>query len=146
MCCRTIVNPLVPELALAILEIGMFTPTYMAAGWTWPTAWERTIPEESSRVTVSLSGTSFEINISPSISTYDHHLGKRITAGIYFEIAAKYAEKVGGEIYQRATVLGCKDAYQESSLLIGSYPSLPMTFDRVCKGFQVVLLGHHDTE
>lgn len=67
-------------------------------------------------------------------------MGKRITAGVYFEIAAKYAEKVDGEIIQRATVLGCKDDYQESALVVARYPSMPMTYDRICKGFQHILI------
>ena len=140
MCCRTVVNPLDIKTALAVLEIGMFKPSYTAAGSEFPTLWERRIDEEGNRVTVSLAGQSFEINITPSISTFDQHLGKRITAGVYFEIAAKYAEKVGGEILQRATVLGCKEAHQEATLLIASYPSKPMMYDRICKGFQQVLM------
>lgn len=140
MCCRTIVQPLHIPLALAVLEIGQFKATYTATGSEWPTLWERVVSEENSRVTVSLAGSSFEINISPSISAYDQHMGKRITAGVYFEIAAKYAEKVDGEIIQRATVLGCKDDYQESALVVARYPSMPMTYDRICKGFQHILI------
>jgi hypothetical protein len=142
MCCRTVVHPLEIDTALAVLQIGLFKPSYTAAGSEYPTLWERVIGEENSRVTVSLAGQHFEINISPSISAYDQHLGKRITASVYFEISAKYAEKVGGEIIQRATVLGCKDDYQESALVIARYPVMPMSFERVCKGFQHVLLNH----
>ena len=143
MCCRTIVRPLEPSLAIAILQIGQFKPRYTAAGAEFPTLWERDINEEGNRVTVSIAGQDFEVNITPSISTYEQHAGKRITAGLYFEIAAKYAEKVGGEVIQRATVFGCKDAQQEATLHLASYPSIPLSFERVCKGFQAVLLGPH---
>lgn len=143
MCCRTIVAPLVPEIAVAQLTLGMFKPAYTAAGSEYPTLWERRVDEENCRVTVSIAGQHFEVNISPSISAYDQHLGKRITASLYFEIAALYAEKVGGDVIQRATVLGCKDDFQESSLRLASYPSLPLSFERICKGFQHVLLDDH---
>ncbi len=46
---------------------------------------------------------------------------------------------------QRATVTGCKDDDSNAGLLIARYPSMPMTFDRICHGFQAVLLpGHYD--
>ncbi len=141
MCCRTHVSPLDIPTALAILEIGQFKPSYTAAGSEYPTLWERLVEEENCRVTVSINGQSFEVNIAPSISHYDHHANKRITAGVYFEIATKYAEKVGGEMVQRATVLGCKEEMQESSLVVAHYPLMPMSFERVCRGFQEVILG-----
>lgn len=143
MCCKTSVYPLNPELAATILTVGQFVPSPMAAsdGMKVPRFWKREIPEERATVTVSLAGGSFEATIAPSISNFDHHLGKRITAGVYFEIAAKYAEKVNGEIVQRATVVGCKDTAQGTGLVLARYPSMPMNFDRVCAGFQQVLLA-----
>lgn len=81
-----------------------------------------------------------ELNISPAISVFAHHHGKRLAAGVYFEIAAKYAEKVGGEIIQRATVVGCKSGDHPQELIIASYPHLPMNFERICAGFRSVLL------
>jgi hypothetical protein len=106
-----------------------------------PLTWVRPIEEEGTVVTVSLSGGVFDLTISPSISSFDHHIGKRITASVYFEIGAKYAEKVAGEIVQRATVQGCKNN-DGAGLIIARYPSMPMSFDRVCHGFQAVLLPH----
>lgn len=141
MCCRTVVNPLDIPTALAVLAIGQFKGVYTASGSDYPTLWERVIREENARVTVSLAGQNFEVNISPSISEFAQHLGKRVTAGVYFEIAAKYAEKVSGEVVQRATVLGCKDDYQEAALRIANLPLMPLNFERVCKGFQAVILG-----
>jgi hypothetical protein len=144
MCCRTVVHPLDIDSALAVLEIGMFRPAFSAIESEYPVYWERLIPEENTRVAVSLSGETFEISINPPISAFEQHLGKRITASVYFEISAKYAEKVGGEILQRATVMGCKSSYHEQALVVARYPSLPMSFDRVCRGFQQVLLPGRD--
>lgn len=140
MCCKTSVQPFDPELAAAILEMGQFRPAdYRIDGNAPPRVWRREVPEECSAVTVTLANGSFEITISPAISTHEHHFGRRITAGIYFEIAAKYAEKVGGEIIQRATVEGCRGMHG-TGLLIARYPALPMTYDRVCAGFQAAFL------
>lgn len=102
--------------------------------------WERVIAEEGTVVNASLSDDSLELNISPAISVFAHHHGKRIAASVYFEIAAKYAEKVGGEIIQRATVIGCKNGDHPQELVVARYPSLPMNFERICPGFQAVLL------
>ena len=140
MCCRTSVYPLDTSLATSILTIGRFMPregTLLDSGV--PLTWQRAIEEEGTIVTVSLANGVFDLTISPSISTFDHHLGKRITAGVYFEMSAKYAEKIGGEIVQRATVVGCKSV-DGSGLVIARYPSMPLTFDHVCHGFQSVLM------
>jgi len=141
ICCRTSVYPLETSLAATILTIGQFRPkTTSAEEAGIPLSWQRYIEEEDAVVTVSLAGGVFDISISPSISAFEHHLGKRITAGVYFEISARYAEKVGGEIVQRATVIGCKESASSAGLVIARYPSMPMTFDRICHGFQAVLL------
>jgi hypothetical protein len=108
--------------------------------------WERVIPEEGTVVNASISDEALELNISPAISVFAHHTGKRLAASVYFEIAAKYAEKVGGEIIQRATVVGCKAGDHPQELLIARYPSMPMSFDRICSGFRAVLLEGHGGE
>jgi hypothetical protein len=100
--------------------------------------WARRVPEEGTVVNASLATGSLELSISPAISAYAHHAGKRLAASIYFEIAAKYAEKVGGEIVQRATVLGCKNG--NSALVLARYPLEPMNFEHICPGFRAVLL------
>ena len=125
----------------------MFKPVYwLPSNPEVAVNWERAIPEEGTLVNASLSGDSLELNISPAISVYSHHEGKRIAASIYFEIAAKYAEKVGGEIVQRAPVVGCKAPDHPQEILIARYPSLPMSFERVCAGFQSVLFHGAPTE
>jgi hypothetical protein len=145
MCCRTSVYPLDLPTALAVLEIGLFRPAFSSIPSEIPLSWERYIEEEGTKVTVSLAADSFDLSISPPISAFVHHMGKRVTASMYFEMGAKYAEKVGGEIVQRATVVGCKSTQQGPALIVARYPQLPMSFDRVCAGFQAVLLeGHAD--
>ena len=127
-------------MAASILRVGQFFPKPgCTEEYGVPLSWARHIQEEGTVVTVSLSGGIFDLTISPSISSFDHHIGKRVTAGVYFEIGAKYAEKVDGEIVQRATVVGCKSV-DGSGLVIARYPSMPLSFDRICHGFQAVLL------
>ncbi len=101
--------------------------------------WERAIPEEGTVVKAEIHQDVLSISISPAVSIYEHHHGKRITAGVYLEIAAKYAEKVGGEITQHATVPGCIDDGKKDRLL-AQYPGMPLQFSQVCRGFQSVFL------
>jgi len=63
-------------------------------------------------------------------------------AGVYFEIAAKYAEKVGGTIIQQANVAGCRTL--EGQLLLAEYPLLPLSYDRICNGFKELLLPYEE--
>jgi len=107
--------------------------------------WERAIDEEGTVVHASLRDGSLELNLAPAISVYSQHHGKRLAASVYFEIAAKYAEKVGGTIIQRATVAGCKAGSQPQELVLGDYPAFPMSFDRICAGFRAVLLAPADS-
>lgn len=139
MCCRTEVTPLDDTIARVILAVGNFHPQGDPAV---AVTWRREVPEESCYVTVSLTGGRFEASIQPSVSSYDHHHGKRITAGLYFEICAKYAEKVGGLMVQKANVLGCKDTAESvSQLVLAHYPDEPLLWERACRGFQEVILG-----
>lgn len=139
MCCRTSINPLDREIAAAILMVGQFKPT----AWSpeaEPVAWERLVPEESSSVVASFVNGSLDLSLVPAICIYTQHANKRIAASIYFEIAARYAEKVGGEVLQKATVPECRPVGGHG-LVIARYPSLPLTFENVCRGFQSVLAG-----
>ena len=146
MCCRTVVRPLNEQLARATLTIGQFTPVYYSPDRPeFAIRWERAVPQEGTVVTVHVLKDALELSISPAISAFNHHLGKRIAAGIYFEIAARYAEKVGGVVVQRATVDGCTMGETSKELLLASYPSMPLSFERICAGFQETILGeaHH---
>ncbi len=131
-CCRATVRPIVPEIARAILATGRFIPMGDSAAAVY---WQRSIPEENTIVKAEIHTDSLSVSISPAVSVYEHHHGKRITAGVYLEIAAKYAEKVGGEIIQHATVPGCVDDGKKDRLL-AQYPDTPLQFSQVCKGFQ----------
>lgn len=142
MCCRTSVQPLDIATAIAVLQVGLFRPTY------WPPSnpqyavtWERAVPEEGALVSISIANDALELSILPAISVYAHHAGKRRTAGVYFEIAARYAEKVGGIIIQKATVAGCTDGPPSQELLLARYPEVPLSFERICPGFRAVILG-----
>jgi hypothetical protein len=130
-----------------VLQVGLFKPVYwLPNNPDIAVNWERVIAEEGTVVNASLSDDSLELNISPAISVFAHHHGKRLAASVYFEIAAKYAEKVGGEIIQRATVIGCKNGDHPQELVVAHYPGLPMNFERICPGFQAVLLEGHGGE
>ncbi len=144
MCCKTSVYPLDPSLVAAVMTIGRFHPTRWRDSGL-PVAWERVIEEEGTLVVASLQESCLDLNIRPAVSVFSHHTEKRIAASVYFEIAAKYAEKVNGTVLQRATVMGCRDAEHGAELTLARYPEMPLSFERVCPGFQAVLLGHsHD--
>ena len=138
MCCRLTIQPLSPELAIMVLKIGLFHQTINLDQW------ERSVEEENTivRAILGADANSLRLELSPSISHYDHHAEKRISGGIYFEIAAKYAEKVGGEIKQLSNVVGCVEGGSAEHLL-GSYPSHPLMWEKVCPGFRAVILGAH---
>lgn len=144
MCCRTVVTPLNEEIARALLTIGQFKPVGTPEH---AMTWQREIPEEGATVwaTIKTVDNSLELSIGPAISAYEHHAMKRLAAGVYFEIAAKYAEKVSGIVTQRATVAGCRtDAGYGSDLMLAAYPNMPLSFERVCRGFQELFLHDHD--
>lgn len=138
MCCNLTVQPLDKDLAAAILAIGQFelVLTQQDGG---SQIWRRIIPEEGTSVTATLGGAELSLSINPTIGAYAHHAGKRITAGVYFEIAARYAEKVNGVVLQHSTVTGCTAGSR--TLLVAQYPETPLSFERVCPGFQAVILG-----
>ncbi len=140
MCCRTSVYPLDIETAVSVLGVGLFVPVYRSPGDKLAAVhWERQILDEGTIVHASLRDNALELNLAPTISVFSQHYGKRIAASVYFEIAAKYAEKVGGTIVQRATVIGCKPSSAPQDLILADYPTMPMSFDRICPGFREIL-------
>ncbi|HXH21476.1 MAG TPA: hypothetical protein VNN10_05565 [Dehalococcoidia bacterium] len=140
MCCRTHVYPIHLEVAASILSTGQFRPLYYRAGSQIAITWERAVPEEGIVVGAALTEDSLQLTISPAISTFADHFGKRVGAGIYFEIAARYAEKVAGEVIQRATVAGCRRDGHSQELVIARYPRYPLDFEKICAGFQAAIL------
>lgn len=140
ICCRTSVYPLDIETAVSVLGVGLFRPVYWSPGRAETAVnWEREIDSEGTTVHASLRDGCLELNLAPAISVFSQHHGKRIAASVYFEIAAKYAEKVGGTVIQRATVVGCKAGNAPQELILAEYPAMPMSFDRICPGFRAVL-------
>ena len=139
MCCKLTVSNLDREAAAALLAIGMFSPMT-------PTSWKRELSEEETAVVAMFVGTDLQLQITPAISHYSHHADKRMSAGVYFEMAAKMAEKVGGVITQKAQVAGCKiEGSAFADLVVARYPDMPLNFTQICPGFQAVFLGEsHD--
>ncbi len=113
----------------------MFVPTSAIS-------FSRNIPEEGTSVTATITPRSLDLQIAPTISMMSHHSHKRIAASVYFEIAAKYAEKVDGTVTQLSNIGACV-ADGVSSKLLAQYPHLPLSFERACIGFQEVLAGGH---
>ena len=137
MCCRLTVTPLDAEVAAAILALGMFTPVEGL-----PATWQRSIDEEGTSVRATLAAESnlLRVELSPTVSHYSHHADKRIAGGVYFEIAAKYAEKVGGRITQLSNVAGCTEGGVAEHVL-AHYPETPLLWEMVCPGFRETILG-----
>jgi hypothetical protein len=137
MCCRLTVAPLDPEVAAAILALGLFAPSA-----NMPNTWQRAIEEERTTVKAIFmpDSNSLRLELSPAVSHYDHHAEKRMASGVYFEIAAKYAERVGGRITQLSNVVGCVEGGIAEHIL-AQYPEIPMLWERVCPGFRETILG-----
>ena len=140
MCCRISCTPLDAEIAVTILAAGLFLPS--SSDLKTAISWERRIPEEHAAVVAHLqpSENRLDLSITPAISIPDHHIGKRVTAGVYFEIAAKYCEKVNGTMAQLSPVGGCQVSGNQP-IVLAAYPERPLLWQNVCAGFQAVILG-----
>ncbi len=120
-----------------MLLVGLFTQTYEGSK-----EYSRSIPEEGTRVTGSIQEDALALSISPTISMMSHHSFKRLAASVYFEIAARYAEKVDGTITQLSNIGACiEDGV--SMKVLGEYPDHPMDMSKICRGFIEVLNGGH---
>lgn len=143
MCCRLTVTPLDPDLARVVLALGEFVPIHdqEAKGAMF---WARVVECEGGQlVTVNAilaDAGNLRLELSPAVSAYEHHAQRRIAAGVYFEIAAKYAEKVGGRIVQLSNVAGCAQGGTTERTL-AQYPEMPMLWENVCPGFRAAILG-----
>ncbi len=131
------VVPINAEIARTVLLVGMFTPVY-----TDGKEYGRSIPEEGTRVTATIQDDALHLQISPTISMMSHHSNKRIAASVYFEIAAKYAEKVDGTVTQMSNIGACV-ADGVSSKVLAVYPDSPLDWGKICVGFAEVLAGGH---
>ena len=134
MCCRVQVEPLDPETAIAILTTAQFVKQEGGS-------WIRTVLDEEVEVRAHLiNDHHLEISLYPSITHLDHHAHKRQAAGIMFETAWRYAEKVMGTVSQTGiNVPECMEGGRQHFL--GSSPTDPMTFERLCVGFKEVFLS-----
>lgn len=129
MCCTCTVSPIVPETAEAILALGQFT---LKA----PGIWERKVTEDDGDiiiVTAMIAANSLKLSLFPTITTAVQH--RRVSGGVYFEIACKVAEKCGSTIVQSSNVTECVENSERKKLL-ASYPNEPMSWAAVCVGFQ----------
>jgi hypothetical protein len=132
------VYPLNPEIAATILAVGLFVPDAMGI-------WKRVVIEDNGdsvavHALLQPANNALRFEIAPAVSQYSQHAMKRIAAGVYFEVAAKYAEKVDGQIKQFANVVGCTEGGMAEHVL-AQYPDVPLMFTRICAGFQATLLG-----
>ncbi len=135
MCCRVVVVcPFQEDIARAILLIGMFEPRDKDKF-----VLVRRIVEEDTVVSATYDDAlhGLKLQLSPPIGTQEQHNGKRLAGSVMFEIAAKYAEKVDGVVSQLATQ-GCTKG--ESVLVLAKYPDIRLNYERICAGFQRVLL------
>lgn len=139
MCCKTSVSPLIKELAETVLAVGLFTKN---AG----SGWSREIPEENTRVSAYLSGDALELSLTPSVSSMEGHHHKRIAAGVMYEIAARYAERVDGQIKQTGINVAECMAEGIPARVIAQYPEKRLDFDRLCPGWRDVFTGAGDDE
>jgi hypothetical protein len=48
-------------------------------------------------------------------------------------------------VIQRATVEGCTSGQGTKELLLATYPTMPLNFNRICDGFQETFLGEDYT-
>jgi len=135
---------MVPEVAVAILSVAQLHPELGDLQLTQRSIisglWERAIAEEGSRVKARIDADALRLWCVPVIHHYAQHAQRRMAASVYFEVAAKYAEKVHGTITQHQNVAGCT-ADGTRSLVVARYPNLPLRWDRICAGFREALLG-----
>lgn len=135
MCCRLSVSNCDPEIARTVLLVGMFVPRS-------ETVYERDIPEEGTKVTAIINPESLSLSISPTVTNMAEHSHKRLAASVYFEIAARVAEKVDGTITQHSNIGRCVEDGVTNKVL-AEYPKHPLDWQRICVGFQEIMAGNH---
>lgn len=126
--------PVVKETAEAILALGMFT---LKDG-----AWQREVREEDgTRFTVQAQvvGEVLNLTIYPRISMMQHH--RRVSGGVYLEIATKVAEKCGSKIVQSSNIGECIENSDRLKLLGDYGAGQRLDWDAVCIGFQRAISG-----
>jgi hypothetical protein len=137
MCCRTTVNGVGPR-ALEILQIAGFKGGERSA-------WIREL-DNGTWVTARLDPQRIVLNVYPPVGSLADHSQQRLAGALMFKIAAFLAEDARCEVLQEASVGHCLIERGKSSILVASYPSLPLRFEHVCPGFRDVFLGGADRE
>lgn len=134
MCCRTRVLPYEPEIAAAMLAVGLFQVT-------GKDTWRRLVPEEETHVSAYAAFDGLVFSLSPAVSSLEGHHHKRIAASIMYEMAVRISEKIGGVIQQEGiNVPACMEA-GHSVRVLASYPSKPLDYGNLCLGWRGVFLS-----
>lgn len=134
LCCRVTVVPAPPaDLLESLLKIGLFR---LAGG-----QWVRYLPDtESVAIKHNIAAGTIEMSISPTVGRYEQHAERRVAASVMFEMAAKIAERVEGEIWHIANVIGCRRSDGMTSPL-AVYPDHPLLYENLCPGFREVFVA-----
>lgn len=144
MCCSTAVFPVDRETAEAILSLGMFTPAESYPGA--PKRWERQVRDDDGMlvtVTGQVLGDRLTLSLRPNITAFEHH--RRVSGGVYLEIACKVAEKCGAKIVQSSNIGECIENSDRNKLLADYGAGQPMDWAAVCIGYQKIILGEAAT-
>lgn len=133
MCCRTRIHGLSQDLATGLLITGQFLQEAEHR-------FHRDIGDARVVAYFEPASNSILLSLSPSISTWQGHFDKRDAIGVMYEIATRYAEKIGGRIEQEGiNVAECMG--EGRTRLLAQYPELPMRYENLCPGFKAVFLG-----
>lgn len=82
--------------------------------------------------------------LQPTIySSSSDHSGRREIASVAFRLAGQLAEELGrGVIRQYAPVFSCSQQQGVASLVVASYPEVPLSWENICPGFRKIFLEH----
>ena len=137
MCCRVTIEPVSPNLH-EVLHLAGFAPISRDF-------WDREIRQNDlllSTVRAENKFTHVNLSLRPSIASHDlsHHVRHAAAGSIMFKVAMTLAEACGGTITQEGLMGQCLDANGDEKRLLAQYPTMPLTFDRLCLGFSEVLM------
>ena len=135
MCCTCTVKPIVQETAEAILALGEFKDI---GGHTW----ERTVRDDEGYVVTvraTVSSDTMLLILYPRITAMEHH--RRVSGGVYLEIACKVAEKCGSRIVQSSNIGECIQNGDREKLLADYGAGQRLDWEAVCVGFQRAIGG-----
>ncbi len=143
MCCQMSVTPLDVDIACALLAVGQFEPINRVQSGNM-LYWKRELGRDEHQRVMAVKATIernpdgtglLRLYIEPSITSYEQHAGRRLQAATALEIAARYAEKVAGEITELANVTGCSDNGVRAHKL-AAYPEIPLQYNNLCAGYR----------